>query len=153
MEGSFRRGIDRPPRPTFLSWWRGGLIPSFLVARLLPFRSRALSLHIYIYLYRSRLKGKLKPPGTPLGHLRVSILAWRKIARPVDVTTGVPLHFGGLVVARCLGLSFSLSFPFSLDQYLYLWLCIYIYIHIHNRKKYISHLIRDGRSVRSLEFL
>ena len=78
-----------------------------------------------IYIYRSRQKGKLKPPGTPLGHLRVSILAWRKIARPVDVTTGVPLHFGGLVVARCLGLSFSLSFPFSLDQYLYLWLYIH----------------------------
>ena len=86
-------------------------------------------IYIHIYIYRSRQKGKLKPPGTPLGHLRVSILAWRKIARPVDVTTGVPLHFGGLVVARCLGLSFSLSFPFSLDQYLYLWLCIYIYTH------------------------
>ena len=28
-------------RPTFLTWWRGGVIPSFLVARLRPCLSRA----------------------------------------------------------------------------------------------------------------
>ena len=35
----------------------------------------------------------------------------RGTGRPVDATTEAPLHFGGLVVARYLGLSFSLFSP------------------------------------------